>query len=132
MTAAMNTIPGEVVQLILADIDSIQELEVLLLLARSPSREWSARSVADELRTSDWSARLQLQKLETAGLATGRVEGEHRLVRYEPRSAERAAAVRLLAQLYPLLWLRIHELIYSVRETAVQPLQSSRKGRKPP
>src|SRR5688572_5422116 len=47
-----ETLPPEVRKLVLEHIHSVDQLDVLLLCHRTRDREWTAREVADELRTN--------------------------------------------------------------------------------
>lgn len=49
-------------------IGSVETLEALLLVFDQAVRYWSAADLAREARSNDWSAELQLQTLQRAGL----------------------------------------------------------------
>jgi DNA-binding IclR family transcriptional regulator len=68
-----------VVRTLLTDcIDSVEQLEILVLLYRVRER-WTMRRVSEELRTNPDSTRERLEELVTRGLATARdVDGERR------------------------------------------------------
>lgn len=76
-------------------IQSVEQLEVLLLLVRTAPKEWASEAVAAELRVASSSAQERLQDLERRGLVV-RGEAAHR---YQPR-AEQDAAVRQVADAY--------------------------------
>jgi hypothetical protein len=63
-------------------IDSIEKLEVLLLLRNRTDREWTASAVALELRITEASAAARLVDLATSGLLVRTGE--------EPASYQRA------------------------------------------
>ena len=49
-------------------ISSVETLEALLLVFAQALRYWSAADLAREARSNDWSAEMQLQSLQRAGL----------------------------------------------------------------
>lgn len=57
-------IPQNVSQFIVDHINSVEQLETLLLLHAEPAREWTAEQIAKELRTSTDAARLRLTELK--------------------------------------------------------------------
>jgi len=56
-------IPAAVEKFIRRHIDSVEQLEVLILLRENPEREWSAASVARELRSTTSAIQLRLDRL---------------------------------------------------------------------
>jgi hypothetical protein len=62
-TMGETGIPDEVQAFVRDNIDSIEQLEVLLLLARAPDESWSAELVARELRIDAASAGRRLEQL---------------------------------------------------------------------
>jgi hypothetical protein len=55
-------------QFLWGSIDSVMQLEALLLLHAHPQREWTAEEIAGELRSDPTGARQQLAPLITRGL----------------------------------------------------------------
>jgi predicted ArsR family transcriptional regulator len=99
-------------QFILTVIDSIGQLEVLLLLRAHPERDWSASEVSDELRTNAPSATEHLDRLTHHGLFA-LSESPPRRYRFRPRTPELAAAVDLLNQAYRDDRVAVINMIYS-------------------
>lgn len=60
-------IPQEIKDFIVKHINSVEQLEILLLLQGSPAREWSARDVAQELRSDTHSVAARLADLHARG-----------------------------------------------------------------
>lgn len=56
-------LPAPVARFLAAHIDSLDKLEILLLLFRDPARAWSVADVTSELRLSDVAAGLRLEAL---------------------------------------------------------------------
>jgi hypothetical protein len=98
-------------RLIADSIDSVEQLEILLLLLQRPERTWSAESVARELRVSSLSAGDRLEDLSRDALLA-RVKGSDEY-RYAPASAELNEAVKGLATAYTERRVTVINLIFS-------------------
>jgi hypothetical protein len=81
---AREPIPDDLRQIILGYIDSIAQLEALLLLRRNPSTSWNAGSVAQRLYISEGEATELLTRLNDDGFLIVS-EGSYR---FGPQSAE--------------------------------------------
>jgi hypothetical protein len=110
---SVEKLPAGAVKLILEAIESIEQLETLLLLAREPATAWTAAAVAKELRTSPrsaerWLGLLAKQKflVDTGGT-----------FRFGTDDADRAAQVAALASAYATHRVSVIELIFN-RKTA--------------
>lgn len=77
-------------------VDSVERLEVLLLLQRERERSWTAAQVAAELRIGPASADRELARLVAGNLASVRV-GQDLYYRFDPRPAHVAKAADDLA-----------------------------------
>lgn len=105
-------IPADVQSLIVRHIDSVVQLEMLLLLHGQPQRIWSPHDIARELRIeSGWTA-TQIDRLATRRLLTI-VEEPTRGYRYGPGSTDLAQTIDRLAQVYADRRVRVIALIYS-------------------
>lgn len=98
-------------RLIADSIDSVEQLEILLLLLQHPARTWTAEEVARELRISPLSAGDRLEDLAHDALLA-RVKGEEEY-RYAPGSAALDEAVRGLATAYTERRVTVINLIFS-------------------
>lgn len=125
---AGNGISENVRRFIAAYIDSVELLEVLLLL-RSDAREWSAESVSREFRSSPTSVTKRLTDLCERGLLSVK-ESSPPLYFYKPRTAELDAAVRELAQTYRERPTRVIELIFSKQTDTLRDFSDAFKFRK--
>jgi DNA-binding transcriptional ArsR family regulator len=103
-----SDLPEPVRRLIVACIGSAADLEILLLLHRSPERSWGPRDVDSELRLGEASARAGLQSLTEAGL----VKLEDEKYRFAPGRDQRRA-VDELAEAYARRRVRVIEFLYS-------------------
>lgn len=107
-------IPESARRLIAAHIESVAQLEILLLLRESPERLWSAADVARELRSSTELAEASLGRLSRAGLAAVEVgEGGTPCFRFAPSAPGSAAAVEQVASAYATHKTALIALIFS-------------------
>lgn len=105
-------LPPRVQRFITAHIDSIEKLEVLLLLRTRPEPSWSAEAVSRELRISEASATRRLADLTARGLLV--VEGATPpRYRYEPARSDDDADVAELAQAYAERRVSVISFIFS-------------------
>ncbi len=95
----MSGVPEPVQRFIAANIESAEQLEVLLLLHRHPDRGWRAHDVSREIFTVPAAATLRLESLVELGFlrSDGAADPEYR---YQPRSPELDAEVQALADAY--------------------------------
>jgi hypothetical protein len=103
-------IPPTVLAFVDRHIRSIEQLEILLLLHRHRDREWTARSVSDELRSNPDSAGLRMDELVVDGLLGGS-DGAPRAYRYQA-TGDLDRAVDALADAYRDFRLRITERVF--------------------
>ena len=61
-------IPGEIKAFITENLDSIGQLEVLLLIYSNPDKKWNAATISEEMRSSENSAQQHLDYLCSRGL----------------------------------------------------------------
>lgn len=100
-------------------IDSVELLEVLLLLRINAKREWSADSVSREIRSNPTSVTTRLNDLCARGFLSMK-EGTPPLYRYDPRTDELDSAVKGLAEAYAERHARVIELIFSKQTDALR------------
>jgi hypothetical protein len=103
-------IPDDVEQLITSHIDSVEKLEVLLLLHGESDREWSAELVSREIRRNHSSVSRCLRQLAAGKLL--RRQGDDRYL-FAPGDAGTASRVALLAQTYATRRVAVVDLIVS-------------------
>jgi DNA-binding MarR family transcriptional regulator len=102
-------VPDRVRDFLLAYVDSIEQLEVLLLLASRPASPLTAAEIADELRTAPSSAANRLAKLRDHRLVEV-LPGDRHRVRADPELAE---TLRQVAACYRERRVTVVTLIYS-------------------
>jgi hypothetical protein len=105
-------IPPRVQRFISTHIDSIEKLEVLLLMRARADREWNARDVSMELRITEASAAARLQDLTARRLLVEYV-GPPLSYRYHPASTEDAQAVAELQETYNTRRVSVISFIFS-------------------
>jgi hypothetical protein len=93
----VNSLPADVHQFLYQNIESVEHLEVLVLLLRRPERGWSPDEVARELYSHPASISRRLAMLLGQGLLR---EIEHGCYQYAPRTSELHATVLRVADTY--------------------------------
>ena len=101
-------IPNTVHRLIVERIDSVAELEALLLMRGEP-QHWDAARLAGRLYVSAAEAADLLTRLQGKGLCRFQEDSYH----YEPATEELAAAIELLAETYRTRLIPVTKLIHS-------------------
>jgi hypothetical protein len=112
-------IPGNVRQFILESIDSIAQLEALLLLRGSPNEEWDARKVAGRIYINEEEATSLLARLSAEGLIAFSND-KPPLYRYHPDSDDLALIVDRLAEIYCKHLVPVTNLVHSKPRTRVR------------
>jgi hypothetical protein len=111
-----SAVPDIVKRLIAERIDSVPELEAVLLLREHPEREWTPSEAGQRLYVSTTVAAHVLAKLAEDGLIAGSEAG----YRYAPGD-ELANAVDRLAETYA------HHLVEVTRMIHTKPAESVRQ-----
>jgi predicted transcriptional regulator len=90
-------LPPAVVEFIIECIDSVEQLEMLVLLRTQRDRGWTPAQLAAEMRTTEGSATKRLKGLLKAGLVVSSADREHR---YAPKDSSKDAVVAAVAMSY--------------------------------
>ena len=114
-----DVLSAEIAQFILERIDSVAEMEALLLLRGNPDQEWDVAAVARRLYVDEKQARAALSRLAEQNLLVPE-PGEPSQYRYEPGSAELKTLVDRLAEVYSKHLVPVTNLIHSKPKTRVQ------------
>lgn len=122
-------IPSDVKQFILTNIDSIAQLEALLLLRAAPTEKWAVVAVAK---------RLYITEQETAPLLTSLCErgliaisdAESVQYTYQQTSPDLARMVDRLAEVYAKHLVPVTNLIHSKPRTRIQEFADAFRLRK--
>jgi hypothetical protein len=122
-------IPEDVRNFIVDKIDSVAELEGLLLLSREPETDWSVESLAQRLYTTPKQTETVARKLQALGFLA-LADGETPSFRYRPVSAELAGLVARVADAYSKYLIPVTNLIHSKPQSKVQQFADAFKFRK--
>lgn len=111
-------------------IPSVDAAELLLLLARDPSRWWSAAEIVAALKPAPVTEADVMRTLE-GFLARGLVaQGADKRVQYHPGDAELEGYVRTLAQAYSERPVTLIRVIYALRDSKIRSFADAFKLRK--
>lgn len=105
-------LPPRVQRFITAHIDSLEKLEVLLLLRSRAEREWTAAAVSLELRITESSAAMRLADLTARRLLVD-TGAQPPAFRYSPADSEDVQAVTELAMVYGSKRVTVISFIFS-------------------
>lgn len=95
-----SDLPPEVVDFLARHIDSVEQLETLLLLHGEPARGWNASEAAQALYRRPESIGRRLAILHLQGLLAVSHDEPEPCFRYAPGETDTDAAVRALAEAY--------------------------------
>jgi hypothetical protein len=120
--------PEDVQRFILENINSVEQLEVLLLLRNNPDKDWTAEAVGHALYTSEAAAVMRLTDLVARGFFS--LAETETLYRYSPKPAERGRLVDAVAEAYKERRVAVITLIYSKPNDQVQAFADAFRLRK--
>ncbi len=106
---ATSRLPIDVKELLTNHIDSVGQLEVLLIFFNNPDKNWSPVSISQELRTNVTSAANQMAKLAANGFIKN-VSGD--LYIYDPTTEELRMKVDHLHLAYKEMSVAVISFIY--------------------
>ena len=109
---AEEPIPESVRRFIIEHINSVESLEILLLLSTGTIREYTAEEVSRTLRTGLESAGAHLQKLHRAKLLVTTENESLPKYRFDPASPE-AGVISELEKIYKTRRVSVISFIYS-------------------
>lgn len=122
-----NVIPEDVRFFIFENIDSILQLEGLLLLRKNPATGFSTETVAERLYNSIPEVEKILKQLEMRGFLASDASKNYF---YQPRSPELGAMVDKLADIYGHYLLAVTYFIHSKSKSRVQEFADAFRIRK--
>jgi predicted transcriptional regulator len=108
--------PENVNQFIYAHIDSIEQLEILLLLRHHADKSWSFKAISDELRSTPDSVATRILPLEKIGI----IHREGDMFRYLPTDSVLKETIDDLEKIYRVRRQKIYELIFSPMKKRVR------------
>ena len=124
---ADDPIPAEVRNFLIRCIESVAQLEALLLLRTSPQQTWKVPDVARRLYVEEGEAAKLLGGLVSCELAV--TDGS--VFRYQPRDCELLDLVDRLAETYARSLVPVTRLIHE-RDIAIRKFADAFKLRKDP
>lgn len=107
---AENEISEDLRRLIFERIDSVEQLEVLILLKNHKNRSWSSEQVSVELRSTPLSVAGRLVVLKRLGLLQ---VNESECYQYSPTNNEIEDLTNKLIEVYRIKPHKVLELIFS-------------------
>lgn len=109
----MNDRIPEKVRLFIRDyIQSVEQLEILLLLYQHPDKEWTPNAVSKEIRSTPISTAKRLSDLKAARLVDEK-SGSEKVYTYRPATAELSKQIAELADTYATMRVTVIDLIFS-------------------
>ena len=129
MATSSTRIPEDVAQFIIEKIDSVAQLEALLLLRDNPQQQWDVAAVAKRLYIDDEQAGKVLARLREEELLVPE-SGQSLAYRYEPGSPVLSQMVDRVAEIYTKHLVPITNLIHSKPKSRVQEFADAFKFRK--
>ncbi|HEX4797137.1 MAG TPA: hypothetical protein VH370_25315 [Humisphaera sp.] len=121
--------PERVKTFIADHIDSVVQLEILLLLQRNPSRDFAAQEIARELRIEPSWVVSRLADLSARGILVA-CGDQNAFVRFQPRSDELRTSIEELAGMYLSHRVRITSLIFAKPPEALKSFADAFRLRK--
>jgi hypothetical protein len=126
---ADDLIPDDVKQFILDKIDSVAELEGLLLLCSNPQDEWKVEALAQRLYINEQQTGDVLAKLHAEGFLSIK-GGKSPSYRFQPNSEEICQIVDRVKEVYSKYLVPVTNLIHSKPKTNVQKFADAFRLRK--
>ena len=122
-------IPDDVAQFIISKIESVAQLEALLLLRSNPQKKWTNEALAERLYVNPTQTIEILTRLRAEGLVAME-SGNPQLYRYEASSSELQEIVGRIAEIYSKHLVPVTNLIHSKPKSRVQEFADAFKIRK--
>lgn len=124
-----DRIPEEVQRFLVDHIDSIAELEAVLILREHRDQSWPCGLVADRIYSSEEVTGGLLVKLANRGFLTadGTTPGSFR---YAPRSQEMARLLDQLAEVYAKYLVPVTDLVHKKSRRNIQGIAEAFKFKK--
>jgi len=118
VTSAENEIPDIVLKFIEENIDTVPELETLLMMREAEDRGWDVAEVAARNYISEYRAQQTLESLRRRNLVS--LDAGSSQYRFEPPTNETRAVVAEVAETYQRNLSRIAMLIHSKPASSIK------------
>lgn len=122
-------IPDDIKQFILDHIDSVAQLEGLLLLRGSPETQWDVGAISQRLFITEQQTVNLLDHLGNLGLVKTPTD-DSPVYHYQPDSADLNVMVERIAEAYKKFLIPVTNLIHSKPQTRVQEFADAFKLRR--
>jgi hypothetical protein len=129
MTTISTLIPEDVAQFIIEKIDSVAQMEALLLLRENPQQQWDVTAVAKRLYIDHEQAGKVLARLAEEELVVAE-PSQSFAYRYQPGSLVLSQMVNRVAEIYSKELVPVTNLIHSKPKSRVQEFADAFKFRK--
>jgi hypothetical protein len=107
------TIPEEVERFLDANIESIDQLEILRILGDQPDKEWDAAELARAVQAGPQALVAHLAALQSRGLVGGVASGSELHWRHGARTPELEGEVARLLQVYRERPVTLIKMVYA-------------------
>ena len=129
MATSSTLIPEDIAQFIIEKIDSVAQMEALLLLRENPQQQWDVAAVAKRLYIDDEQAGTLLVRLQEQELLVSE-QSESFSYRYKPGSPALSQMVDRMGEFYSKHLVPVTNLIHSKPKSRVQEFADAFKFRK--
>ncbi len=109
----MDPLPEEVKRFMEANIDSVDQLEILRVLGEDPHKEWNAADLAREAQTPPETIGPHLAALQARNLLAIQVRESGLFCRYGPGTPELEERMHRLLQVYRERPVTMIKLVYA-------------------
>ncbi len=116
----MDPLPDEIRRFLEANIDSVEQLEILRLLGEDPQKDWAADVLAREVQLQPSAARPHLDALKDRGLITLTGQGAGLTARHGAATPELEAELARLLQVYRERPVTMINLVYARARDALK------------
>jgi len=126
----MEPFPEDLARFLDSHVESIDQLEILRVLAEDQSREWTAVALATEIQAQPHGVTAHLNTLHARGLLSTETRGPDFVCRYHPATPELDALLSRLLQLYRERPVSMIKLVYARADGPVRALADAFRLRK--
>jgi hypothetical protein len=115
-----EVVPQQVRQFVLERIDSIAQLEALIMMRNAPDSWWPSTVMAERLYIGEKTCRVELDALRDRGLLVGKEDSVGWSYRYYPSTGDLRELMDRLVYYYSKHLVPISNLIHSKPRTRLQ------------
>jgi hypothetical protein len=126
----VDPFPQDVKQFLDANIESVEQLEILRLLGENPEKEWNSTTLAQEAQTQAKTIASQLTHLQARCLLTTMLRGKEVFCRYGPSTPEIETRLQHLLQVYQQRPVTMINLVYARAQAALRTFADAFRLRK--